>query len=379
MKVLSFFSSRVAKSQRAGTVKQRRRRRLLCESLEQRALLAGVVGVPIVVDNLNDSGDGSLRAAVAEANATSGADVIQFDFESGGPYAITLTSGELLITDDLTIEGLGSAGLTISGNDNSRIFNVVEPADNPDEFIFIDIFVSIQGLTLTDGSAVDGGAIRNESATLYLTDVTVTGNSATGKGGGIYTLGEDFGGYGGGETTLIINDSQITSNQGGLGGGIYNDKDHVKLYGSVVSDNTATGNGGGIYTLGQTGGGYGPTLETLIINDSQVTGNQAVNGGGIYNEIDHVELFNTVVSDNTATGNGGGIYTLGQIGGGGYGPELATLIVNDSQISGNNATGSGGGIYNQDDHVGLFRSTVVGNIATRGRRRDLHAGDSSPT
>ena len=274
MKVLSFFSSRVAKSQRAGTVKQRRRRRLLCESLEQRALLAGVVGVPIVVDNLNDSGDGSLRAAVAEANATSGADVIQFDFESGGPHAITLTSGELLITDDLTIEGLGSARLTISGNDNSRIFNVVEPADNPDEFIYIDIFVSIQGLTLTDGSAVDGGAIRNESATLYLTDVTVDGQHGHRQRTAASTPWEKAP-EGRRRPDNAGRRQQPSQRQPGRqGGGIYNENDHVELCASVVNGNTASVNGGGIYTSASGGGGYGGELATLIINDSQVTGNR---------------------------------------------------------------------------------------------------------
>src|SRR5262249_45187012 len=67
-----------------------------------------------LVTDLNDSGPGALRAAVLAANAPAGADTIRF-----GPAArdgtIPLTSGQLTITDDLTIDGPGQNRLTVSG------------------------------------------------------------------------------------------------------------------------------------------------------------------------------------------------------------------------------------------------------------------------
>src|SRR4051812_27705122 len=75
-----------------------------------------VVPSTFTVKNLADTGAGSLRQAVLDANANPGADVIRF-----GPHArdgiITLTGGELSITDSLTIDGPGDNRLTISGND----------------------------------------------------------------------------------------------------------------------------------------------------------------------------------------------------------------------------------------------------------------------
>jgi hypothetical protein len=75
----------------------------------------------IVVTSASDAGTGTLRDAIAQANTSPGADVIEFDAGLAG-QTITLTSGELDITDDLTITGLGADQLTISGNNSSRVF-----------------------------------------------------------------------------------------------------------------------------------------------------------------------------------------------------------------------------------------------------------------
>src|SRR5262245_10192054 len=70
--------------------------------------------------NLLDSGPGSLRAAVAAANANPGADAI--DFAVTG--TIGLTSGQLGIIESLTINGPGASALTVSGNGASRVFGL---------------------------------------------------------------------------------------------------------------------------------------------------------------------------------------------------------------------------------------------------------------
>ena len=78
------------------------------EWLEGRTLLS----TTFTVTNLHDSGDGSLRQAILDANTQSGADVIKFDSNLRG--TITLTSGELDITTSLKINGPGADQLTIS-------------------------------------------------------------------------------------------------------------------------------------------------------------------------------------------------------------------------------------------------------------------------
>ena len=76
------------------------------EALEVRSLLS-----TFTVTNLLDSGPDSLLAAVAAANAHPGPDAI--DFATTG--TVTLTSGQLSITDSLSIRGPGVNALTISG------------------------------------------------------------------------------------------------------------------------------------------------------------------------------------------------------------------------------------------------------------------------
>jgi hypothetical protein len=145
------------------------------EALEDRTVLS-----TFLVSNLNDSGTGSLRAEIAAANAHPGADEI--DFASGLTGTITLTSGELLITDSVTINGPGASQLSVSGNNSSRVFDMTSGLD-----------VTINDLTITHGFALDqAGGILNQGSNLTLSnDVlsqnVVLGSSTTNgaRGGGL--------------------------------------------------------------------------------------------------------------------------------------------------------------------------------------------------
>ena len=75
------------------------------------------------VTNLNDAGGGSLRQAIIDSNSTTGPNEI--DFAAGLSGTITLTSGELMIANhDVSIVGPGQDSLSVSGNGNSRVFEV---------------------------------------------------------------------------------------------------------------------------------------------------------------------------------------------------------------------------------------------------------------
>src|SRR6516165_9980902 len=75
-----------------------------------------------MVSTLADSGAGSLRQAILDANADSTPDQIVFAPDLHG--TIALTSGQLEVTNNLTIVGPGAARLTVSGNDQSRVFSI---------------------------------------------------------------------------------------------------------------------------------------------------------------------------------------------------------------------------------------------------------------
>jgi hypothetical protein len=103
------------------------------------------------VTSLADAGPGSLRSAVLAANTVAGADEIVFAPGLNG--TITLTSGEIAITDDLVITGPGADVLTVSGNRQSRIFNIDAGTDEA-------LDVTVSRLTLTQGFAQGpGGAV----------------------------------------------------------------------------------------------------------------------------------------------------------------------------------------------------------------------------
>ena len=87
------------------------------------------------VTNTNDSGAGSLRQALADAN-----DGDTIDFNLTYPATITLTTGQLVVGNSVTISGPGANNLTVDGNANDRVF-----------YISSGKTVTIDGLTVTNG------------------------------------------------------------------------------------------------------------------------------------------------------------------------------------------------------------------------------------
>ena len=288
------------------------------------------------VTNLLDSGMGSLRESIIDANTQAGADEIIFESElSGG--TIDLTSGALTISDSLTIDGLGADLLTVDGDGNSRVFNVSdgESSENFDGESETDVFIN--GLTITGGS----GGISNEEE-LTITDSIISGNSADDGGGILHEYG-----------FLTVNNSIISGNEASrYGGGIDIFSEYygsVTVSNSTISGNTAANSGGGIRNDG-----------SLDVSSSTISGNTTGgDGGGIDNPyLSGVDLSNSTISGNTAGGDGGGINN-------GY---YSDLSVSNSTISGNEAGGNGGSIDNE--YIGadltVSNSTISGNSANSG-------------
>jgi hypothetical protein len=210
------------------------------------------------VTNDADSGAGSLRQAMIDADSTTGvADTINFDL--GSAATITLTSAQLPdITDEagLTIDG-GSADITISGNNQYRVFNVRGSASTR---------LTLNNLTVADGRGGPGAGIQIYDGTVTLSNSTLSGNSANGvadlfpNGGGIHNEGG----------TATVRNSTISGNSATLvGGGIFNSSDATNTGGTLtVSNSTLSGN--------SNNGGFG--------------------GGGIHNEDGTATLKNTIVA-----------------------------------------------------------------------------------
>ncbi len=283
------------------------------------------------VSSLADSGAGSLRAAVASANGAAGADTINFTVAG----TITLTSGEIVISDSVSITGPGAASLAVSGNNGSRIFNI-DGTTNPT--------IVISGLTLRDGSAGagnSGGAIVHNigDGDVTLQSMVFTQNSAGDRGGALDMSCN--------VCNITINDSSFTANTAGFYGGAIGTEsgNNLTVRRTTISGNsTAAGRGGGIFE----------DDVAMLIEDSTVSGNTALDGGGVFLYADtNATIRNSTISGNTATsGHGGGVYFYNEGG--------STLTIQNSTIANN--TGSGIYLYAANSTASLvLASTIVAN------------------
>lgn len=376
------------------------------EKLEDRQLLASVT-VSNVSDVTNgntssiaaliasNGGDGiSLREATIASNNTNGSDTISFApavFTGGSASVIRLTQGELVINEQLTIDGSTGAQVVITGDANnndvtlagtnitdvntSLAANALSLDDNSRVINFSNSVgtLTLSTLTLTGGRTTgedaDGGGVLSLSGNVALINSTVSGNSTSGDladGGGIHTSS--------GSVSLLNStvSRNNTTGYGGYGGGVYSSSGNVSLTNSTLSDNSTAGinsDGGGIFT----------TAGNVTLSNSTVSGNSTLaafsEGGGILTYSGNVSLTNSTLSSNRTSGYlsyGGGAYTSsGNV-------SLTNSTVTANSTSGGNS--DGGGIFVFDGNVSIRNSIVAGNIVNNGAAPDLSPGlDSTLT
>ncbi len=279
----------------------------------------------------SDGGDGiSLREAIIATNNTFGADTIILSF---GNYNLSIAgtgedlsvTGDLDITDALTITGASISATIIDGNLLDRVFEIRD---------FIS--VSMSDLTIRRGSFDDkGGGILNEGY-LSLTDVNVLNNDAK-HGGGIYSLKD---------SSLTITGGSIGNNTADEdGGGI-----HVKdsSIGAIITNvtirsNSATNGGGGMFI----------EASALTITGTTFNGNSAEEGGGLYNKKGSTQtLTNNTLSGNSATSLGGSIFAEG-----------GNLSLTNITIT-NNSAPQGSGLHVKSGSPALLNVIVAGNTGS---------------
>ncbi|MFH1178078.1 MAG: right-handed parallel beta-helix repeat-containing protein, partial [Acidobacteriota bacterium] len=290
------------------------------------------------VANTNDSGSGSLRQAILDANTAAGADTITFN--AGVTGTVLLTTGQLAISDSLDIQGPGADALSVSGNDASRVFNVYSgPAL---------IEVGISGLTIQDGAADYGAGVRCRLENLTLDGVVVKGCAASVEGGGLYAEGGD----------LTIRESEISGNtSAGSGGGAYLWRPNATIESCTISANSA----------GQYGGGLSvQSYDTTVMAHCTVADNSAASGGGIavwgsYG-FGGARLEHTIVAANSAA-------TDNDITTGYSDLDVAFSLIEDAGAAAVNDLG--GNIFAQDPQLGPLQDNG-------GRTRTMAIGATSP-
>ncbi|MGL6076340.1 MAG: choice-of-anchor Q domain-containing protein [Fimbriiglobus sp.] len=251
------------------------------------------------VTNTNDTGAGSLRQAILDANAAAGADDVIFDASFATAKTITL-QGEIAISQETRVIGPGENLLTIANgaasSATSRIFNLAAVPTNSK--------VTISSMKLTGGNpTTGGGAIYMYDEDLTLSRVIISGNRTDDDGGAINSERS---------SNITILDSTISGNVASdQGGGIYfYDSGGLKIERSTLSGNTAGSNstrgaGGGIYFFG-TATSLGFTITNSTISGNKATNSSGMGGGIAFASIaGNVNINSTTITDNSASKGGG--------------------------------------------------------------------------
>ena len=337
----------------------------------------------LVVSTLADSGVGSLRQAMLDANSAAGVDTITFT--AGLTGTIDVQSDLPVLDEGIDLQGPGASVITIDGGWTAP------GGDSAGHALFVldDIDVSegastISGVTITGGNGSNnegagGGAIQKYygDADLTIADVVLTGNFADNDGGAVRLYATDG--------TVTIRDSVISNNVAGSDGGALcanGDGALVLTLNNVeITGNTAKDDGGGLYFYNGTltivdstisgntaddddGGGIRLEDGTLTIVDSTISGNTAGDdGGGIKFEDGTLTISDTTIAGNTALYDGGGIWSYN-----------SSLTISDTTISGNAAGDDGGGMDFEDGTLTIVESTISGNTAGNGGSGGLGNG-----
>ena len=260
------------------------------------------------------SGTCTLRAAIQESNAMAGSNTVELP---AGTYLLTLpgsggdAQGDLNINGSVRILGAGATNTLIDGNGgrlNTRIFLVQSGS------------LQVQDVTLQNGGSPivpEGGGIRIDAGSVFLTRVVMTGNEAYSNGGAIAM----FAGL------LSITDSTLDSN-------------------------IVTSRGGGLYAS---------TNTTIGITRSTFSNNQSTLGGAIQN-FGTLTLENSTVSGNSGSAGTGGIINVGSM-------DLNNVTITNN-TSNEESAGRAGGISGDGGVLNLRNTLIAGNHNTAGGSPD---------
>jgi hypothetical protein len=272
------------------------------------------IGRNLVVTSPADSGPGSLRDAIDQANMNEFVvDTITFDTVAMGGNTVFVSFSTITITDPVAING---PGITVEAGGLVRPFSSFGPGN---------MAISFTGMTIANGKVPGiigdpniGGAILGDDDQWTLTDCVLTGNT-------------------GGAIALY---SVITWGA-------------ISLINTTVENNT----GGGVISATSP---FGPGHDVKITNSSILNNT----GSGFSGRTFSFNMANSTIANNTGALRGGGINIVGNFNSNG------NSIIN-STITGNSVTNSGAGIYMywfpaSNQRVLIANTTVVGNKSSGG-------------
>ena len=252
------------------------------------------------------------------------------------------------IGKDVTVTSEQGAAVTTIEGDQTRSVVSFQSGEDSNSIL--------EGFTITNGRANEGGGIYCADSSPSISANTITGNFADVSGGGIYCR----------DSSPLISSNTISANYtNGGGGGIYTNSDAPTISGNTILDNTSLFSGGGIYSSGAAAHISDNTIsgnsasyrgggifcgKFAIIEDNTISMNSAAQfGGGIScSGADSPSIMNNIITANQAN-SGGGIDCRFQ----------STPTISKNLISGNMAVTYGGGICCDYDSVAEIMYNLV--------------------
>ena len=243
---------------------------------------------------------------------------------------------------DVTIEGAGRDLVMIEG-----------VAASPIEIGGADSVVSVQSLTAMKSGTAQPGIDCSTTGVAHdvtITDVDVRDNADLDRTGAVHADGCD----------LTLDNVDITDNTGGPG--LYFANGTLDVDGGLIDSNISDVDGGGVYL---DGGAVATFDDVNIANNKATSGARNPDGGGVVAWAGaDVTITNSLIEDNEADGEGGGLLVVG----------TATLA--DTDLVANTAD-QGGGLY----VAGGFLEVTGGTIEETqqpGREEVASAGEETP-
>jgi uncharacterized repeat protein (TIGR01451 family)/CSLREA domain-containing protein len=347
-------------------------------------LLAGVVAgpaaaAPFVVNSVGDedaqgatnngvcnstAGTCTLRAAIREANGTSGADVITFNIAGAGVHSIVLTSALPTIAETVTIDGTTQPGFTgaplieVNGSSVTDVLVLSGTASSNS---------TIKGLAINrcTGIAIriSSGSLNNVIAGNYLgTDATGTLALGNGRGVAVQTSGNRIGGTAAGEGNLISGNS---------------------VNGIAISSSAATGNlvlGNRIGTNAAATGAVGNAAGIVIsggasgntIGGTTVAARNVISG----NTVDGIQVTGAGTNNNAVQGNYIGVDVTGTVDLGNTNQGVAIFTNPQATTIGGTAPGAGN-VISGNNGIGIGISDAATGTIVQGNRIGTNAAGTA--
>ncbi len=240
------------------------------------ALTAPSSAATFQVTNTNDSGAGSLRRAINDANGNSGSDTI----EISATGTVNLLTALPSVSDEVHLDGPGADLFTVRRDDgasNFRIFDIDEDA-------------TIDDMTISNGNASNGGGIIT-SAYLTLKRCVVSDNTALVLGGGIFVESDPAAGC------LVNHCALLNNTASGEGAALEHRGGHAlgaEVRNTTVALNGATsGTAGSLRALSIGGMVVQLTVRSCTITDNTISGIKSAGADAT------VSIQNTILSNNT--------------------------------------------------------------------------------